>query len=117
MGMYCLNMLAIALELAKEILRTKMLAASSSSTRVHRARHDDFGAGGQSLVDDETVFITTYETSQWRRALPENPFDGGPDSAVAVETLEPEIVDACPDSSGACNGSSTIIRTCPNILK
>ena len=28
----------------------------------------------------------------------------------AVETLEPDIVDGCRDSSGACSGSSTIIR-------
>ena len=32
----------------------------------------------------------------------------------AVEMLEPEIVDAFPASSGACNGSSTTVPTCPS---
>src|SRR6476646_1794591 len=98
MGMYCLNMLAIALELAKEDPAYEDVASKFFEHFVYIARAmNDFGTDGRSLWDDEDGFY--YDVLH----LP-----NGDDHFLkirsmvgliplfAVETLEPEIVDRLP---------------------
>ena len=84
MGMYCLNMLAIALELAKEDPAYEDVASKFFEHFVYIARAmNDFGLGGRSLWDDDRrFFLRCLKAAQRRRALPENPFNGRTDSAV-----------------------------------
>jgi hypothetical protein len=98
MGMYCLNMLAIALELAKEDQAYEDVASKFFEHFVYIARAmNDMGPNGRSLWDDEDGFY--YDLLH----LP-----NGEDHFLkirsmvgliplfAVETLEPEIVDRLP---------------------
>jgi hypothetical protein len=98
MGMYCLNMLAIALELAKEDMAYEDVASKFFEHFVYIAHAmNDIGEGGMALWDDEDGFY--YDVLR----LP----DGsqhylkirsmvGLIPLFAVETLEPEIVDRLP---------------------
>jgi Glycosyl hydrolase family 63 C-terminal domain len=98
MGMYCLNMLAIALELAKEDPAYEDVASKFFEHFVHIARAiNDFGTGGQSLWDDEDGFY--YDVLRLPNG--EEHFLKirsmvGLIPLFAVETLEPEIVDRLP---------------------
>ena len=98
MGMYCLNMLAMALELAKEDQAYEDVASKFFEHFVHIAHAmNDIGAEGKSLWDEEDGFY--YDLLH----LP-----GGDEHFLkirsmvgliplfAVETLEPEIVDRLP---------------------
>ncbi|HEX8871814.1 MAG TPA: hypothetical protein VF758_03550 [Candidatus Acidoferrum sp.] len=98
MGMYCLNMLAIALELAKEDLAYEDVASKFFEHFVHIAHAmNDIGEDGMSLWDPEDGFY--YDLLH----LP-----NGDDHFLkvrsmvgliplfAVETLEPEVVDRLP---------------------
>jgi hypothetical protein len=95
MGMYCLNMLAIALELAREDMAYEDVASKFFEHFVHIAHAmNDIGAHGMSLWDEEDGFY--YDLLH----LP-----NGDDHFLkirsmvgliplfAVVTLEPEIVD------------------------
>ena len=117
MAMYCLNMLAIALELAQDDRAYEDVATKFFEHFVYIAhamndlggeRHHALGRGGRLLL---------------RRAAPA---DGerrcplkvrsmvGLIPLFAVETLEPEIArPAARTSSGACSGSSTTARSSP----
>jgi Glycosyl hydrolase family 63 C-terminal domain len=98
MGMYCLNMLAIALELAKEDTAYEDVASKFFEHFVNIAHAmNDVGAEGRSLWDDADGFY--YDVLH-------EP-DGDEDfikirsmvgliPLFAVETLEPEIVDRLP---------------------
>jgi len=98
MGMYCLNMLAIALELAKEDPAYEDVASKFFEHFVHIARAmNDFGSGGRSLWDDEDGFY--YDVLMLPNG--EEHFLKirsmvGLTPLFAVETLEPEIVDRLP---------------------
>jgi hypothetical protein len=98
MGMFCLNMLAIALELAKEDIAYEDVASKFFEHFVHIAHAmNDIGTAGRSLWDDEDDFY--YDLLH----LP-----NGDDHFMkirsivgliplfAVETLEPEVVDRLP---------------------
>ncbi len=98
MGMYCLNMLAIALELAKEDVAYEDVASKFFEHFVYIAHAmNDIGSDGMALWHDEDGFY--YDVLR----LP----DGsqhflkirsmvGLIPLFAVETLEPEIVDRLP---------------------
>jgi hypothetical protein len=98
MGMFCLNMLAIALELAKEDPAYEDVASKFFEHFVHIAHAmNDMGTGGRSLWDEADGFY--YDVLH----LP----NGGEHflkirsmvgliPLFAVETLEPEIVDRLP---------------------
>ena len=98
MGMYCLNMLAIALELAKEDMAYEDVASKFFEHFVNIAHAmNDMGVDGKSLWDPEDGFY--YDMLH----LPsgENQFIKirsivGLAPLFAVETLEPEIVDRLP---------------------
>jgi hypothetical protein len=98
MGMYCLNMLAIALELAKEDRAYEDIASKFFEHFVHIAHAmNNFGSRGRSLWDEEDGFY--YDVLH----LP-----NGEDHFLkvrsivgliplfAVETLEPEAIDRLP---------------------
>jgi hypothetical protein len=98
MGMYCLNMLAIALELAKDDPAYEDVASKFFEHFVHIAHAmNDMGVNGRALWDDQDGFY--YDVLQ----LP-----NGDEHFVkvrsmvgliplfAVETLEPEIIDRLP---------------------
>ncbi len=98
MGMYCLNMLAIALELAKDDMAYEDVASKFFEHFVHIAHAmNDIGTDGRSLWDDGDGFY--YDLLH----LP-----NGDDHFMkirsmvgliplfAVETLEPEVVDRLP---------------------
>jgi hypothetical protein len=98
MGMYCLNMLAIALELAKDEMAYEDVASKFFEHFVHIAHAmNDIGVVGRSLWDEEDGFY--YDLLH----LP----DGsdhflkirsmvGLIPLFAVETLEPDVVDRLP---------------------
>jgi Glycosyl hydrolase family 63 C-terminal domain len=98
MGMYSLNMLAIALELAKEDPAYEDVASKFFEHFVHIAHAmNDMGTDGRSLWDDEDGFY--YDVLQ----LPSGDEHFlkirsmvGLIPLFAVETLEPEIVDRLP---------------------
>ena len=98
MGMYCLNMLAIALELAKEDPAYEDVASKFFEHFVNIAHAmNDMGTGGRSLWDDEDGFY--YDVLQLPNG--EEHFMKirsmvGLIPLFAVETLEPEIVDRLP---------------------
>jgi hypothetical protein len=98
MGMYCLNMLAIALELAKEDRAYEDIASKFFEHFVYIAHAmNNFGSRGHSLWDDEDGFY--YDVLH----LPD---EGdhflkirsmvGLIPLFAVETLEPEAIDRLP---------------------
>src|SRR5215831_10474326 len=98
MGMYCLNMLAIAIELAKDDLAYEDVASKFFEHFVNIAHAmNDMGVDGKSLWDPEDGFY--YDMLH----LPsgENHFIKirsivGLAPLFAVETLEPEIVERLP---------------------
>ncbi len=98
MGMYCLNMLAIALELAKDDLAYEDVASKFFEHFVYIARAmNDMGPNGRSLWDNEDGFY--YDLLH----LPNGDEHFlkirsmvGLIPLFAVETLEPEIVDRLP---------------------
>jgi hypothetical protein len=98
MGMYCLNMLAIALELAKDDPAYEDVASKFFEHFVYIARAmNDFGSAGVSLWDEEDGFY--YDVLH----LPNDEEHFlkirsmvGLIPLFAVETLEPEIVDRLP---------------------
>jgi hypothetical protein len=98
MGMYCLNMLAIALELAKEDPAYEDVASKFFEHFVNIAHAmNDMGSGGRSLWDDADGFY--YDVLQLPNG--EEHFMKirsmvGLIPLFAVETLEPEIVDRLP---------------------
>ena len=98
MGMYCLNMLAIALELARENSAYEGVASKFFEHFVYIAHAmNDLGGEGLSLWDDPDGFY--YDVLQ----LPNGDHFPmrvrsmvGLMSLYAVETLEPEVVDRLP---------------------
>src|SRR3984893_15525900 len=98
MGMYCLNMLAISLELAKEDPAYEDVASKFFEHFVHIAHAmNDMGTDGRSLWDDEDGFY--YDVLQLPNG--EEHFLKirsmvGLIPLFAVETLEPEIIDRLP---------------------
>jgi len=98
MGMYCLNMLAMALELAKDDLAYEDVASKFFEHFVYIARAmNDMGPSGKSLWDNEDGFY--YDLLH----LPNGDEHFlkirsivGLIPLFAVETLEPEIVDRLP---------------------
>lgn len=98
MGMYCLNMLAIALELAKEDPAYEDVASKFFEHFVYIAHAmNDLGGEGISLWDQEDGFYydvlhipgRTHHFLKVRSMVGLIPL-------FAVETLEPEIVDRLP---------------------
>jgi hypothetical protein len=98
MGMFCLNMLAIALELAKDNPAYEGVASKFLEHFVHIAHAmDDRGGEGVALWDEEDGFfydalhLPSGETRPMKvRSLV------GLIPLLAVETLEPEVVDRLP---------------------
>src|SRR5215475_2273399 len=98
MGMYCLNMLAMALELAKDDPAYEDVASKFFEHFVYIARAmNDFGSGGVSLWDEEDGFY--YDVLH----LPNGDEHFlkvrsmvGLIPLYAVETLEPETLDQLP---------------------
>jgi len=98
MGMYCLNMLAIALELAKEDPAYEDVASKFFEHFVYIARAmNDFGLGGQSLWDDaDGFFYDVLKLPSGEEHFMKIRSMVGLIPLFAVETLEPEIVDRLP---------------------
>src|SRR6266849_112138 len=98
MGMYCLNMLAIALELAKEDPAYEDVASKFFEHFVYIARAmNDFGSGGRSLWDDEDGFYyDVLKLPNGEEHFMKIRSMVGLIPLFAVETLEPEIVDCLP---------------------
>jgi len=98
MGMYCLNMLAIALELAKEDPAYEDIASKFFEHFVYIAHAmNNFGSHAKSLWDEEDGFY--YDVLQLPNG--ENHFLKirsmvGLIPLFAVETLEPEVIDKLP---------------------
>jgi hypothetical protein len=98
MGMYCLNMLAIALELAKEDTAYEDVASKFFEHFVNIAHAmNDVGTEGRSLWDEKDGFY--YDVLH----LPDGDEDFikirsmvGLIPLFAIETLEPEIIDRLP---------------------
>jgi hypothetical protein len=96
MGMYCLNMLAIALELAKDDLAYEDVASKFFEHFVHISHAmNDIGTAGRSLWDEQDGFY--YDLLH----LPNGDEHFikirsmvGLIPLFAVETLEPEVVDS-----------------------
>src|SRR6202040_303010 len=98
MGMYCLNMLAIALELAKEDPAYEDVASKFFEHFVHIAHAmNDMGTDGKSLWDDEDGFYydVLYLPNGDEHFLKIRSMVGLI-PLFAVETLEPEIVERLP---------------------
>ena len=98
MGMYCLNMLAIALELARDNPAYEDVASKFFEHFVYIAHAmNHLGADGLSLWDDEDGFY--YDVLHLAGKMPQ-PLKVrsmvGLIPLFAVETLEPEIVDQLP---------------------
>jgi hypothetical protein len=98
MGMYCLNMLAIALELAKDDPAYEDVASKFFEHFVHIAHAmNDFGKEGVSLWDDEDGFYyDVLHLPNGEEHFLKVRSMVGLIPLFAVETLEPEIVDRLP---------------------
>src|SRR5258708_7513117 len=98
MGMYCLNMLAIALELAKEDPAYEDVASKFFEHFVHIAHAmNDMGVGGRSLWDEEDGFYyDVLHLPNGEEHFMKIRSMVGLIPLFAVETLEPEIVDRLP---------------------
>ncbi len=99
MGMYCLNMLAMALELAREDRAYADMASKFFEHFVHISHAiNHLGEDGLSLWDEEDGFYYdvlhfpdgSHQQMKIRSMVGLIPL-------FAVETLEPDIVDALPD--------------------
>jgi len=98
MGMYCLNMLAIALELAKSNPAYEDLASKFFEHFVHIAHAmNDMGGEGISLWDEEDGFyydvLHLPDGRHWPLKVRSMV---GLIPLFAVQTLEPDVVDALP---------------------
>jgi hypothetical protein len=98
MGMYCLNMLAIALELAKDDQAYEDVASKFFEHFVYIARAmNDMGPNGRSLWDDEDGFYyDLLHLPNGEEHFLKIRSIVGLIPLFAVETLEPEIVDRLP---------------------
>jgi len=98
MGMYCLNMLAIALELAKEDPAYEDVASKFFEHFVYIARAmNDFGSGGRSLWDDaDGFYYDVLKLPNGEEHFLKIRSMVGLIPLFAVVTLEPEIVDCLP---------------------
>src|SRR6266853_1401136 len=98
MGMYCLNMMAIALELAKEDPAYEDVASKFFEHFVHIAHAmNDMGPGGRSLWDEEDGFYyDVLHLPNGEEHFLKIRSMVGLIPLFAVETLEPEIVDRLP---------------------
>jgi hypothetical protein len=98
MGMYCLNMLAIALELAKEDQAYEDVASKFFEHFVYIARAmNDMGPSGRSLWDNEDGFYyDLLHLPNGEEHFLKIRSMVGLIPLFAVETLEPEIVDRLP---------------------
>jgi len=98
MGMYCLNMLAIALELAKDDPAYEDVASKFFEHFVYIARAmNDFGEEGVSLWDEEDGFYyDVLHLPNGEEHFLKIRSMVGLIPLFAVETLEPEIVDRLP---------------------
>jgi hypothetical protein len=99
MGMYCLNMLAIALELAKENQAYSDVASKFFEHFVYIAHAmNDLGGEGIDLWDEQDGFYyDVLHTPKEKRIKLKVRSMVGLIPLFAVETLEPEIVDSLPD--------------------
>jgi hypothetical protein len=98
MGMYCLNMLAIALELAKEDPAYEDVASKFFEHFVNIAHAmNDMGSGGRSLWDEaDGFYYDVLELPNGEEHFMRTRSMVGLIPLFAVETLEPEIVDRLP---------------------
>ena len=98
MGMYCLNMLAIALELAKEDQAYEDVASKFFEHFVHIAHAmNDVGIDGRSLWDDaDGFYYDVLHLPNGEEHFLKIRSMVGLIPLFAVETLEPEIVDRLP---------------------
>jgi hypothetical protein len=98
MGMYCLNMLAIALELAKDDPAYEDVASKFFEHFVYIARAmNDFGSEGVSLWDEEDGFYyDVLHLPNGEEHFLKIRSMVGLIPLFAVETLEPEIIDRLP---------------------
>ena len=98
MGMYCLNMLAIALELAKDDMAYEDVASKFFEHFVHIAHAmNDIGTDGRSLWDPEDGFYyDLLHLPNGDKHFLKIRSMVGLIPLFAVETLEPEIVDRLP---------------------
>jgi hypothetical protein len=98
MGMYCLNMLAIALELAKEDPAYEDVASKFFEHFVHIAHAmNDVGINGRSLWDDaDGFYYDALHLPNGEEHFMKIRSMVGLIPLFAVETLEPEIVDRLP---------------------
>jgi hypothetical protein len=98
MGMYCLNMLAIALELAKDDQAYEDVASKFFEHFVYIARAmNDIGTNGRSLWDGEDGFYyDLLHLPNGEEHFLKVRSMVGLIPLFAVETLEPEIVDRLP---------------------
>jgi hypothetical protein len=98
MGMYCLNMLAIALELAKDDPAYEDVASKFFEHFVYIARAmNDFGSEGVSLWDEQDGFYyDVLHLPNGEEHFLKIRSMVGLIPLFAVETLEPEIIDRLP---------------------
>jgi hypothetical protein len=98
MGMYCLNMLAIALELAKEDPAYEDVASKFFEHFVNIAHAmNDMGVNGRSLWDDlDGFYYDVLHLPSGEEHFLKIRSMVGLIPLFAVETLEPEIVDRLP---------------------
>jgi Glycosyl hydrolase family 63 C-terminal domain len=98
MGMYCLNMLAIALELAKEDMAYEDVASKFFEHFVYIAHAmNDIGVDGRSLWDEEDGFYyDLLHLPSGKNLFLKIRSMVGLIPLFAVETLEPEVVDRLP---------------------
>ena len=98
MGMYCLNMLAIALELAKDDPAYEDVASKFFEHFVYIAQAmNDFGSEGVSLWDEEDGFYyDVLHLPNGEEHFLKIRSMVGLIPLFAVETLEPEIIDRLP---------------------
>ncbi len=98
MGMYCLNMLAIALELAKDDPAYEDVASKFFEHFVYIARAiNDIGRNGRSLWDDvDGFYYDVLHLPNGDEHFIKIRSMVGLIPLFAVETLEPEIVDRLP---------------------
>ena len=84
MGMYCLNMLAIALELAKDDMAYEDVASKFFEHFVHIAHAmNDIGTEGRSLWNDEDGFYyDLLHLPNGGRPFHQNPVHGRADSFI-----------------------------------
>ena len=98
MGMYCLNMLAIALELAREAPAYEGVASKFFEHFVHiaHAMHDRGGEGIELWDDADGFFYDVLHLPDNRHQYLRVRSLVGLIPLLAVETLEPDVVDKLP---------------------